>query len=397
MTSARSDDRFACAPDRARTRARGLGVCPGILEPGPLNAITDVADVRVGHLTLIGREGICTGVTAILPHGRNPYQDKVPAGVVVGNGYGKMMGASQIAELGEIETPIVLTNTLAVPHAADGILDWILALPGNEDVRSVNPVVGETNDGYLNNIRQRAVSAELVRCTIERAQAGAVDEGSVGAGTGTLAFGWKGGIGTSSRLLPGSLGGWTVAALVQANFGGVLQVLGLPLGQELGRHYLAGHVVPDGPDGSIMIVVATDAPVSDRNLTRLARRALAGLARTGASMSNSSGDYVIAFANSPAVRRTRQRRRAVTSIPDLPNEAMSPLFQGVIEATEEAIYNSLFMAAPVHGYLGRSADVLPLARVLEALDHRPGRRSRLGPESSPAQSTQERNKDTPVP
>jgi D-aminopeptidase len=336
-----------------RPRVRELGISLGVLPTGLLNAITDVDGVRVGHVTLRGGDDIRTGATAILAHGGNVHQDKVPAGIVVGNGYGKLAGSTQIAELGEIETPIVLTNTLAVPRAADAILDWTLAQPGNEDVRSVNPVVGETNDGYLNDIRRRA-------------EDGAVDEGCVGAGTGTVAFGWKGGIGTSSRRLPTSLGGYVVGVLVQSNFGGVLQIAGVPIGLALGQHYLKG-VGSCTADGSIMIVVATDAPLSDRNLTRLARRALAGLARTGASMSNGSGDYVIAFSAATEVRRTPERRGRVSPIGELPNDLASPLFQAAIEATEEAIDNSLFKATTVSGYKGRTVEALPVDRVVETM------------------------------
>jgi D-aminopeptidase len=359
-----------------RVRARALGIAPGILPPGPLNAITDVAGVLVGQVTLFVDDDIRTGVTAILPHGSNLYQDKVPAGIAVGNGYGKLMGSTQVIELGEIETPIMLTNTLVVPQAADGILDWTLAQPGNEDVRSVNPVVGETNDGYLNNIRRRAVTGAQVVAAIEGACGGSVAEGAVGAGTGTVAFGWKGGIGTSSRVLPAELGGYTVGVLVQSNFGGVLQILGVPVGEALGRYYLQEAVEMDatgqtgagGPDGSIMIVVATDAPLSDRNLTRLARRALAGLARTGASMSNGSGDYAIAFSSAEGVRRTPGRRAAVCFAQELPNERVSPLFQATIEATEEAIDNSLFMATTVTGYHRRTVEALPLDQIRALLD-----------------------------
>jgi D-aminopeptidase len=323
-----------------------------------------VMGVLVGHFTFIQGEDIRTGATAILPHSGNIYQDKVPAGVIVGNGYGKLMGSTQIVELGEIETPIVLTNTLAVPRAADAILDWTLAQPGNEEVRSVNPVVGETNDGYLNNIRRRVLTVAHIRQAIVDAEDGPVAEGTVGAGTGTVAFGWKGGIGTSSRRLPVSLGGYTIGVLVQSNYGGVLQMGGIPVGQALGQYYLKAH--SDTADGSIMIVVATDAPLSDRNLTRLARRGLAGLARTGAAMSDGSGDYVIAFATAEEVRRTPARRSQVSSLPDLPNPLMSPLFQAVIEATEEAILDSLCMATTLTGN-GVTVEALPLKRVRHLL------------------------------
>lgn len=336
------------AEDRAR--ARDLGVAPGVLATGPLNAITDVAGIKVGHVTLDRGSDIRTGATAILPHGGNLYQDKVPAAVVVGNGFGKLMGSTQVTELGEIETPIVLTNTLNVPEAAAAIIEWTLDQPGNERVGSVNAVVGETNDGGLNNIRKRALTPKLIRRGIENAESGSVEEGSVGAGRGTRAFGWKGGIGTSSRKLPDNLGGWTVGVLVQSNYGGILSVDGAPVGEMLDQYYLRDHVDNGDADGSIMIVAATDAPLSDRNLERLARRALAGLARTGAAMTNGSGDYVIAFSTAESVRRTPQRRSAVASIDELPNNHFSPLSQATIEATEEAILNSLFMATAVDGY-----------------------------------------------
>lgn len=348
--------------DTLRKRARELGVSPGILPVGIWNTITDVDGVKIGHVTLIEGEDIRTGVTAILPHSGNIYQDKVPAGIVVGNGFGKLMGSTQVEELGEIETPILLTNTLSVPRAAEAIIDWTLLQKGNEEVRSVNPLVGETNDGILNNIRKMAVTKEHVITAIGKAASGPVAEGCVGAGTGTICFGWKGGIGTSSRVLPlsGKLGGYTVGALVQTNFGGVLQIDGIPVGKELGQYYLKEYLEDDSADGSIMIVIATDAPLSDRNLKRLARRGLAGLARTGASMSNGSGDYVIAFSTAEAVRRTAERRSKVWAYPEAPNDLMSPLFQAAIEATEEAIYNSLCMAETMTGYRGVTIAQLPL-------------------------------------
>lgn len=355
----------------ARVRARSAGIEPGILPPGPLNGITDVPRVRVGHATVREGDDIRTGATAILPHGDNLYQSRVPAGVVVGNGYGKLMGSTQVVELGELETPIVLTNTLAVPRAADAILDWTLGQPGNERVSSVNPVVGETNDGYLNNIRRRLLTADIILTAIEGAGDGAVAEGSIGAGTGTMAFGWKGGIGTSSRTLPRGLGGHTVGVLVQSNFSGVLHVLGVPVGRMLGRYYLQDQHA-DNIDGSIMMVVATNAPLSDRNVTRLARRALAGLARTGASMSHGSGDYAVAFSTHEDVRRVRTQTPRTAPSAGLPDEEISPLFQAVIEATEEAIYNSLFMAATIHGYKGHVGEALPVEHV-RALLHDAGR------------------------
>ena len=366
----------------SRPRARELGIRPGVLPTGPLNAIADVAGVRVGHVTLHEGDDVRTGVTAILPHTSNIFQEKVPAGLAVSNGFGKLAGATQLAELGELETPIVLTNTLAVPRAADALIDWTLAQPGNETVVSVNPVVGETNDSTLNNIRRRAVTFEHVLAAISAARGGSVvegvppAEGCVGAGTGTVAFGWKGGIGTSSRRLPGDLGGFTVGVLVQSNFGSVLQIMGVPVGERLGRYYLKEQLErgtisePTNPqseianrqsaDGSIMIVLATDAPLSDRNLTRLARRALAGLARTGAAMSNGSGDYALAFSTSEEVRRTPKRRSKLASLIELPNDALSPLFLAAIEATEEAIYNSLLNAETTTGYRARTVEALPL-------------------------------------
>jgi D-aminopeptidase len=342
-------------------RVRELGVRPGILPVGQWNAITDVAGVKVGHVTLIEGDDVRTGVTAILPHAGNLFQEKVPAGIVVGNGFGKLMGFTQVEELGEIETPLLLTNTLAVPRAAEAMIDWTLAQKGNKDVRSVNPVVGETNDGILNNIRKLAVTKGHVIQAIEMASSGLVGEGSVGAGTGTVCFGWKGGIGTSSRLLPEKLGGYTVGVLVQTNFGGVLQMDGIPVGKKLRQYYLKEDLDKNSADGSVMVVMATDAPLTDRNLKRLAKRGLAGLARTGASMSNGSGDYVIAFSTAEQVRRTAERRREVWAYPEVPNDLMSPLFQAAIEATEEAIYNSLCMAETMIGYREAKVVTLPFS------------------------------------
>lgn len=333
-----------------QVRARDLSISPGVLATGELNAITDVEGVLVGHLTLIEGRSVRTGATAILPHGGNLYKDKVPAAVHVGNGFGKMMGISQIMELGEIETPIVLTNTLAVPRAADAILNWTLNHPGNENVRSVNAIVGETNDGYLNDIRARALTPGIIEKAITYAKGGPVEEGNVGAGTGTVAFSWKGGIGTSSRKLPDALGGYTVGVLVQSNYGGILMIDGIRVGEALDQFYLQDHVDTDEADGSIMIIVATDAPLSDRNLARLARRAMAGLARTGASLTNGSGDYVVAFSTHPDVRRTPERRNSASEFTELPNNLMSPLFQATIEATEESIYNSLLMAEDMESF-----------------------------------------------
>jgi D-aminopeptidase len=342
-----------------RKRARDLGIIPAIFPAGKLNAITDVSGIRVGHFTLIEGEDIRTGATAILPHEGNIYQDKVPAGVVVGNGFGKLTGSTQIEELGEIETPIILTNTLAVPRAAEALIEWTLDQAGNEEVQSVNPIVGETNDGVLNNIRKVSITKEHVKFALEHAAPGPVTEGNVGAGTGTVCFGWKGGIGTSSRVLPRNLGGYTLGILVQTNFGGVLQMNGIPLGKELGQYYLKDELADQTADGSIMIIIATNAPLSDRNLKRLAKRGLAGFARTGASMCNGSGDYVIAFSTAEEARRTSERRAQVWAYPEVPNTQISPLFQAAIEATEEAIYNSLSMAEMLTGYKKRVVHGLP--------------------------------------
>jgi D-aminopeptidase len=366
---------------QARATARDLGVVTGILPPGPLNAITDVRGVLVGHQTIVSGDSINTGVTAIIPHGGNIFQEKVPGAVVIGNAFGKLVGSTQVQELGELESPVILTCTLCVPRAADAVLTYLLNLPGNEDVRSANPVVGETNDGYLNNIRLRPITESDVLQAISTARAGPVEQGSVGAGRGTQAFGWKGGIGTSSRKLPEELGGWTVGVLVQTNFGGVLSIAGAPVGRELGKYYLRGrvesgsHPQEDGArgqsqaqalseggqdfgDGSVMIVVATDAPLGNRNLTRLARRALAGLARTGSSMTNGSGDFVISFSTTPVSR--------LAAAGPVSNNRMSPLFHAAIEATEEAIYNSLFMATRVVGHRG-TAEALPIDSTMAIL------------------------------
>jgi D-aminopeptidase len=356
----------AQSPADARPRARDVGVAPGILAPGPLNAITDVADVRVGQVTVHEGEAIRTGVTAVLPHGGNVFESRVPAAIHIGNGFGKLIGISQVQELGEVETPIVLTCTLCVPRAADAVLDLVLA--ENPSARSVNAVVGETNDGGLNDIRARPVRAEHVHRAIRDASTGPVEEGSVGAGTGTVAFGWKGGIGTSSRRLPAELGGYTVGVLVQSNYGGVLQILGAPVGRELGQYYLRETLDRGDADGSIMIVVATDAPLDVRNLERLAARTMLGLARTGSPMTNGSGDYAIAFSTAESVRRTPERRAALHTVEQLPNERVSPLFQAAVEATEEAILNSLFRARTTTGVGGRTVEALPLERTLEILE-----------------------------
>ncbi|RFF27919.1 S58 family peptidase [Wenzhouxiangella sp. 15181] len=366
-------------------RTRDLGLSPGVLSAGKWNAITDVGGVQVGHFTLIEGKGIRTGVTVILPHDGNPYRQRVPAAVHVGNGFGKAVGFTQISELGELETPIALTNTLAVYQAAHGVADWVLDLPGNEDVRSVNAVAGETNDGWLNDIRARVIEPDHVHRAIEAADSGPVREGNVGAGTGTRALGFKGGIGTASRVLPAGRGGYTVGVLVQSNFGGILTIDGVPVGERLDTHYMADEVPyerPDGPDGassdepagydpdadgSIMIVVATDAPLGSRNLERLARRAMLGVARTGGFSSNGSGDYVIAFSTHPDVR-IETRESDVRGTRRLANPAMSPLFLAVVEAVEEAILNSLFAAETLSGHKGRSVPALPTDRVVPLLE-----------------------------
>ncbi len=362
---------------QTRPRARDIGLKIGILPTGPLNSITDVAGVTVGHSTIIKGDNIRTGVTAIVPHGGNLFQEKVPGAVFVGNGFGKLAGSTQVNELGEIETPILLTSTLSVPRTADFLLDLMLGLPGNENVQSVNPLVAETNDGYLNDIRGRHITRDDVFAAVKNAKSGAVDEGSVGAGTGTVAFGWKGGIGTSSRKLPASLGGYTLGVLVQTNFGGVLTIDGAPVGVELGKYFLKDAVgslgskvrqpAPGGgsdlADGSIIIVIATDAPLDHRQLKRLASRAMSGLARTGSSMTNGSGDYAIAFSTQNRIDASQRIR----NLSVLGNDAMSPLFQAVIEATEEAIYNSLFRATTVIGKDKRTVEALPIEQTLTIL------------------------------
>ncbi len=348
----------------ARPRAREAGIRIGILPPGPLNAITDVPGVAVGHTTLIEGKSIRTGVTAVLPHRGNLYQEKVPAGFAVANGYGKFMGSTQIDELGEIESPILLTNTLSVPEAAAAAIEWTLRQAGNEQVRSVNAVVGETNDGTLNDIRARVVTKEHALAAIAAAKEGPVEEGAVGAGTGTIAFGWKGGIGTSSRRLPPKLGGYNVGVLVQTNYGGVLSVDGVRIGEALGQYMLKDELGNSSGDGSVIIVIATDAPLSDRNLKRLARRAFLAIGRTGSPITNGSGDYAVAFSTGEKVRRTPARRGGASAVEELPNDLLTPLFQAVVEATEEAVLNSMFKAEAVEGHQ-RRIEALPVDRVLQ--------------------------------
>ncbi len=345
---------------------RDYGIEIGVLEPGMGNAITDIEGVEVGQVTLREGERVRTGVTAILPHGGNLYQNKVPGAVYVGNGFGKLTGVTQVRELGSIETPIVLTNTLDVPTAAGAVIDYTLSRPGNEQVRSVNPVVGETNDGWLNDIRGRHVQGHHVLEALHKADTGTLRQGNVGAGTGTVCFGFKGGIGSASRVLPEKAGGYRVGVLVQTNFGGVLQIKGAPVGQELGRYYMSDYR-EQAPGGSCMIVVATNAPLSARNLERLAKRAMLGLARTGGVSTNGSGDYVIAFSTSQQVRISRADHQTPRSVEVLPNGATSPLFLATIEATQEAIVNSLFAAQTLTGMNGRTCQELPEKKVLDIL------------------------------
>lgn len=351
----------------AQQNLRQYGVKIGVLEPGEQNAITDVEGLQVGHQTLIKGDSIRTGVTAILPHPGNIFQQKVPGAIYVGNGFGKLAGSTQIEELGTIETPIILTNTLSVPTAANGLIDYTFTFEENSTVRSVNPVVGETNDGYLNDIRGRHIAEQDVLNAIENASGSIPQQGNVGAGTGTIAFGFKGGIGTSSRTLPKSLGGYTVGVLVQTNFGGVLNIAGVPVGKELGKYYLSD-ALNESPDGSCMIIVATDAPLTSRNLKRLAKRAILGLAKTGGIASNGSGDYVIAFSTAESVRVPYRSQLTTEDIQVLRNSAMSPLFMAVNEATEEAIINSLFHAETMTGRDGHKVEALPVEQVLQIME-----------------------------
>ena len=348
---------IAAGADNPRPRIRDLGIEPGVLRPGPRNAITDVAGVKVGHRTVIRGSDVRTGVTAILPHGGNIFQEKVRAAIFVFNAFGKLVGSTQVEELGVIETPILLTNTLAVWAAADALRHYTLEQPGNEGVRSLNPVVGETNDGRLNDIRGEHLKREHFLAAISDARGGPVEEGAVGAGTGTIAFGYKGGIGTSSRRLLRERGGYTVGALVQSNFGGVLMIDGVPVAEELGRHRFAGKIPASRPawqaEGSLMMVIATDAPADARQLKRLARRAALGMARTGSSGGHGSGDFVIAFST------VRERGRW------MPGEQLSGLFQAAIEATEEAIYNSMLRATSMTGRNSYSVEALPVDRLRE--------------------------------
>lgn len=355
---------FPCLSQSARPR--NLGISFGVLPTGKLNAITDVSGVKVGHTTLISGEKVCTGVTAILPFAGNIFQQKVPAAVFVGNGFGKLAGSTQVMELGTLESPVILTNTLSVATAMEAVIDYTLQQKGNEKIYSVNAVVGETNDSYLNDIRGRHVQKTDVLRAIEQADDGAVAEGSVGAGTGTVCFQFKGGIGTASRKLPESMGGYTVGVLVQTNFGGVLQVDGVPVGEELNQYYLRDQLTKK-EDGSCMIVVATDAPLDSRNLGRLAKRAFMGLAKTGGIAHNGSGDYVIAFSTDSTLRVPHNSKEKKQTLSLLTNDAVSPLFMAAIEATEEAIINSLFAATTTKGIDGHTAEALPVEKVIAIL------------------------------
>ena len=356
----------ALGPARDRPRAREFGLVVGVLSPGPLNAITDVPGVKVGQVTLIEGKDVRTGVTAVLPHDGNIFQDKVPAGISVANGYGKLTGLPQVKELGTIETPIVLTNTLSVPTAADALIEWTLGLPGNERVESVNAVVGETNDGWLNDIRGRHVARIHVLEALQKAAEGPVEEGAVGAGTGTTCFGYKGGIGTASRRLPGSRGGWTVGVLAQTNFGGVLTIRGVSFDRKETGAAAASEAKPAG-DGSCLMIVATDAPLDARNLERLAKRALLGIARTGGYYSNGSGDFAVAFSTAASVRVPHRSPSPTRTITLLSDENVSPLFQAAAEAAEEAILNSLFKATRMEGKDGHAAEALPIEKLKDIL------------------------------
>ena len=357
-------DRHMMAQTRKRVAEYKIKI--GVLPTGKLNAITDVAGVNVGHTTLIKGDSIRTGVTAILPHPGNLFQQKVPAAVFTGNGFGKLAGTTQIQELGNIESPIILTNTLSVPTGINAVISYTLGQKGNENVQSVNAVVGETNDGYLNDIRGRHVKEADVLHAIQSAKRGPITEGNVGAGTGTVCFGFKGGIGTASRVIPRSLGGYTVGVLVQTNFGGVLQIDGVPVGEELKKFYLNDRL-NETADGSCMIVVATDAPLDAHNLERLAKRAFMGLAKTGGIASNGSGDYVIAFSTDSTLRIFHESAGRLQNAAILRNDELSPLFMAAIEATEEAILNSLFMAETMKGKSNRTVEALPMEKLLPIL------------------------------
>lgn len=349
-----------------KKRARDYGIKIGVMSTGKLNSITDVKGLKVGHSTLIVGDSIRTGVTAILPYDGNIFQQKIPAAIFAGNGFGKLAGSTQVNELGNLETPIILTNTLGVATAMDAVIEHTLNYKGNEGVKSVNAVIGETNDSYLNDIRGRHVSKKDVLSAINAAKTGVMEEGNVGAGTGTVCFGFKGGIGTSSRKLPENLGGYTIGVLVQTNFGGVLQINGAPVGAELGKFSFSNELL-NNVDGSCMIIIATDAPLDSRNLERLAKRAFLGLSKTGGIASNGSGDYMIAFSTAESLRVPHQPETKIQTNNILHNDATSPIFMAAIEATEEAIINSLFAAQTMSGFKGNKVDALPKEKVISIL------------------------------
>ena len=360
---------FTVSAGQPHKTLRQWGFPTGIFETGTYNAITDVPGVTVGHVTCIEGDSIRTGVTAIVPHQGDIFRNKVPAAIYVGNGFGKLAGVTQVRELGNIETPVILTNTLSVAAGIEGAVRYTLMQPGNENVRSVNAVVGETNDGRLNKIRQMYVTPQMVIDAISNAHGGPVEQGNVGAGTGTICFGFKGGIGTSSRVLPESLGGYTIGVLVQTNYGGILEIDGVQVGQRLQKHDFINHVrKAENVDGSCMMVVITDAPLDSRNLERVAKRAMMGMAKTGGIASNGSGDYVIALSVAPG-NLINDTARTITSTV-LANGEMSSIFAATIEATAEALWNSLFMAESMTGWGGNHVDALPVERVLEILRNR---------------------------
>ncbi|HYK77266.1 MAG TPA: P1 family peptidase [Daejeonella sp.] len=348
---------------QTKKRARDYDIQIGVMQTGKWNAITDVKGLQVGQVTLVKGDSVRTGVTAIIPYPGNIFQQKAPAAIYIGNGFGKLAGSTQVNELGNLETPIILTNTLNVATGMDALISYTLQQQGNEKAASVNAVVGETNDGYLNDIRGQHVTKEDVLLAIKNAKEGPVEEGTVGAGTGTVCFGFKGGIGTASRKLPASLGGYTIGVLVQTNFGGVLQIDGVPVGAELGKFSFSNQLL-NNVDGSCMMIVATDAPLDHRNLMRLAKRAMMGMAKTGGIASNGSGDYVIAFSTAKGATIPHAAKEPVMNIPVLQNDEMSPLFMATIEATEEAIVNSLFAASTITGKDGHQAEALPLEKVI---------------------------------
>ena len=364
---------FAANSTEATAQKRTLrehGFPIGIFQTGKNNAVTDVPGVTVGQVTCIEGDSIRTGVTAIIPHQGNIFRNKIPAAIYAGNGFGKLAGVTQVHELGNIETPIVLTNTLNVAAGIDGLISYTLQQPGNENVRSVNAVVGETNDGGLNKIQQRYVTPEIVLEALSKAKPGPVEQGCVGAGTGTVAFNFKGGIGTSSRVLPKSLGGYTIGVIVQSNYGGILEIDGVQVGQKLNEYSFKNHVIPQAntADGSCMMVVITDAPIDSRNLERVAKRAMMGLAKTGGIASNGSGDYVIALSVAP--ENLIQDGKKVHTQTVLDNGEMSSIFAATIEATAEALWNSMFMAETTKGYKGKVVEALPVEKVLEMLKDR---------------------------